>query len=444
MIINHIAFGIASSSKLWPGRKEYVKTRWLPGRMQGMAWLDGPLKNTTAENALLPPMRLSGNTSSFEYRNRKGHRSAIRIPWIISETFRMTETAEGIWWFVMGDDDAVFVPDNLVRVLWRYDHGGSWYIGSNSNSESHIQNMEFSYNMAYGGGFDVYGNPFGLLAAHPVTPLVSLHHLDLIEPIFPNMTRVRALRKLWVRQGYGSAALMQQSICYDPSRSAGPCPSPGDMRFSSFGGIHPLRRSSCLVGRSWTAQHGLGNDTTVSRYPRYQEPDQPCKWKMANPSRIERVVVHNKSDPNMWDKLEWHPLTISSDRSLEQDKLSIVIMCEMFPPVGSPWHEKLVMVSGGSGMTPFFSILRGLIHMSAAHNESTLELILISTFKNSRDLSMLDLLLPMANSQTDLSNLLLKIEGYVTRESGFSSDNQGKYRTICSDQTKQMNPLSPV
>lgn len=50
----------------------------------------------------------------------------------------------------MGDDDTVFVTDNLVRVLNKYDHNQYYYIGS--LSESHLQNIYFSYGMAYGGG----------------------------------------------------------------------------------------------------------------------------------------------------------------------------------------------------------------------------------------------------------------------------------------------------
>lgn len=50
----------------------------------------------------------------------------------------------------MGDDDTVFVVNNLVRVLSKYDHRHFYYIGS--SSESHLQNIYFSYSMAYGGG----------------------------------------------------------------------------------------------------------------------------------------------------------------------------------------------------------------------------------------------------------------------------------------------------
>ena len=50
----------------------------------------------------------------------------------------------------MGDDDTLFFPDNLVRVLSKYDHDQYYYIGS--TSESHQQNIVYNYGMAYGGG----------------------------------------------------------------------------------------------------------------------------------------------------------------------------------------------------------------------------------------------------------------------------------------------------
>lgn len=50
----------------------------------------------------------------------------------------------------MGDDDTVFFVENVVRVLSKYDHNQYYYIGS--SSESHVQNIFFSYSMAYGGG----------------------------------------------------------------------------------------------------------------------------------------------------------------------------------------------------------------------------------------------------------------------------------------------------
>ncbi|MCO5613382.1 hypothetical protein L7F22_067658 [Adiantum nelumboides] len=62
---------------------------------------------------------------------------------------------------------------------------------------------------------DMHGNIFGLLAAHPVTPLISLHHVDRIEPIFPDMTRLQALQHLVDGAESDPAGALQQSICYD-------------------------------------------------------------------------------------------------------------------------------------------------------------------------------------------------------------------------------------
>lgn len=236
--LNHIVFGIAASAKLWDHRKEYVKLWWKRG-MRGVVWFDNRVDTLPDEN--LPMVNVSSNTTRLPHTDGQGHWSAIRISRIVSETFRLG--FPDVRWFVMGDDDTVFVTDNLVRVLSKYDHNGYYYIGS--LSESHLQNIYFSYNMAYGGGgfaisyplanalermqdkcierypglyasddrmqacmaelgvpltkevgfhqYDVHGNLFGLLAAHPVAPLVSLHHLEVVEPIFPNVTRVEPL-----------------------------------------------------------------------------------------------------------------------------------------------------------------------------------------------------------------------------------------------------------
>jgi hypothetical protein len=63
-------------------------------------------------------------------------------------------------WFVMGDDDTIFFTENLVRVLSNYDPTKMYYIGS--QSESHPQNTDFSYNMAYGGGGFAISYPLAL------------------------------------------------------------------------------------------------------------------------------------------------------------------------------------------------------------------------------------------------------------------------------------------
>lgn len=144
--VKHIVFGIAASAKLWAQRKNYIKLWYKPESMRGIVWLDGAVANQTRDG--LPPIKISGDTSGFGYTNKQGHRSAIRISRIVSETLRLG--LKDVRWFVMGDDDTVFITDNLVRVLRKYDHTQYYYIGS--LSESHLQNIFFSYGMAYGGG----------------------------------------------------------------------------------------------------------------------------------------------------------------------------------------------------------------------------------------------------------------------------------------------------
>ncbi|KAF5175763.1 fringe-like protein [Thalictrum thalictroides] len=381
--LQHIVFGIAASASLWEQRKNYIKLWWKPKEMRGIVWLDKSVKTQgEEEKKILPPLKISADTSQFAYKNRQGHRSAIRISRIVSETFRLG--LKDVRWFVMGDDDTVFVADNLVRVLSKYDHTQYYYIGS--LSESHLQNIYFSYGMAYGGGgfaisyplakalykmqdkciqrypglygsddrmqacmaelgvpltkelgfhqYDVYGNLFGLLSAHPVTPLVTLHHLDVVEPIFPNVTRVQALQRLTVPMKLDSAGLMQQSICYDKNRiwtisvSWGFAVqiirgvfSPREMEMPSRTFLNwyrradytayafntrPVSRNNCqkpYVFYMSTAKKGSSSNQTVSEYVRHRVPHPACKWKMADPAVIERIQVFKKPDPHLWDKV---------------------------------------------------------------------------------------------------------------------------------------------
>jgi hypothetical protein len=115
--------------------------------MRGFVWLDRGVRESSVP-AGLPAIKISSDTSGFPYTHRRGHRSAIRISRIVSETFRLG--LPDVRWFVMGDDDTIFLPDNLLAVLNKFDHRQPYYIGS--LSESHLQNIYFSYGMAYGGG----------------------------------------------------------------------------------------------------------------------------------------------------------------------------------------------------------------------------------------------------------------------------------------------------
>lgn len=61
---------------------------------------------------------------------------------------------------------------------------------------------------------DLRGDASGYLSYHPQTPLLSLHHIDLINPIFPNMDRPAAINHLMAAGAVDQSRLLQQTICY--------------------------------------------------------------------------------------------------------------------------------------------------------------------------------------------------------------------------------------
>ncbi|EFJ34132.1 hypothetical protein SELMODRAFT_83081, partial [Selaginella moellendorffii] len=240
--LENIVFGIGASSRTWEHRKRYIKLWWRPNETRGIVSLDR--------------RALTSNQG-------EGH-DHIRITRLPSELFQLNFSR--VHWFVLSDDDTFFVLDNLVQVLSRYDHREFYYIGG--LSESHHQSvLGFSTSMAFGGagiamsyalvealekiqddwiirnyhiwgvdgklqacmaelgvpltiekGFhqmDLHGDVISFLASHPHSPLVSLHHMDGFNPIFPGMSRKEALDHLSSAIQSNPSAVLQQSFCYN-------------------------------------------------------------------------------------------------------------------------------------------------------------------------------------------------------------------------------------
>ncbi|KAF8724018.1 hypothetical protein HU200_021025 [Digitaria exilis] len=263
--LSHIVFGIGGSARTWAHRRGYVELWWRPGQTRGHVWLDEePPSASTPWPATSPPYRVSSTDTS-----RYGRRAAAsRMARIVADSFAAVANVTGedeVRWFVMGDDDTVFFPENLVAVLRKYDHEQPYYVGA--PSESVRQNTRHSYGMAFGGGgfavsypaaaeltgvidgcidryrdmygsdervhaclselgipltrepgfhqLDLHGDVYGLLSAHPVAPLVSLHHLDHIQPISPHgQTSLDAVRSLVDAARLDPARSLQQAFCY--------------------------------------------------------------------------------------------------------------------------------------------------------------------------------------------------------------------------------------
>ncbi|KAL5573258.1 hypothetical protein UlMin_022855 [Ulmus minor] len=264
----HLLFSIASSSRSWSRRKPYVRLWYSPKSTRAFVYLDRavPDSSPSGEDSV-PPVIVSEDTSRFPYTFRGGLRSAIRVARVVKEIVDRGEPE--VRWFVFGDDDTIFFVDNLAKTLAKYDHDRWFYLGS--NSESYEQNVKYSFDMAFGGGgfaishslakalanvfdsclmryahlygsdarifscvaelgvglthepgfhqVDMRGNLFGVLSAHPLSPLVSLHHIDTVDPIFPNMSRTEALEHLFKAVNVDPIGILQQTVCYDSSHS---------------------------------------------------------------------------------------------------------------------------------------------------------------------------------------------------------------------------------
>lgn len=106
-------------------------------------------------------------------------------------------------------------------------------------------------------------------------------------------------------------------------------------------------------------------------------------------------------------------------------------------------HEVLVLVSGGSGITPFISIIRELIFI-ANTNKKTPRILLVAAFKKSADLAMLDLLLPFSGTSHDISRVELQIEAYVTRDGNPSPDSEKLPQSVWFKPSVLDRPISMV
>ncbi|CAN7097213.1 hypothetical protein BRARA_I05641 [Brassica rapa] len=173
-------------------------------------------------------------------------------------------------------------------------------------------------------------------------------------------------------------------------------------------------------------------------------------------------------------KLQWHPFTITSSSKLEPEKLSVVIKSEgkwstklyqrlsssdeidhLAVSVEGPYgpastdflrHEGLVMVSGGSGITPFISVIRDMIATSQNQKCKIPKITLICAFKKSSEISMLDLVLPLSGLQTQLSSdINIKIEAFITREKEPRSEAPTeKIKTLWFKPSLSDQPISSI
>ncbi|XP_057527887.1 uncharacterized protein LOC130806714 [Amaranthus tricolor] len=378
--LHHIFFSIASSSSSFPNRLPFLSLWYSPNSTRALLFLD---KNPSFSPPI--PYSISSDTSRFPYSFPRGHRSAIRVARIVKEVVDRNEP--NVRWFVFGDDDTVFFKENLVGVLSKYDHEKWYYIGS--NSESSEQNLRMSFGMAYGGGgfaissplakalckvmdsclmryphlygsdhrissciselgveltrepgfhqVDVRGDLFGLLSAHPLSPLISLHHLELVDPIFPKKNRTKAVQHLFKAARVDSGRVLQQTVCYDHSSNLTVSVAWGYAIQVFEGNI--LLPDILASQRTFTPWRRRGiNIASQYVFDTREYPQHPCK----------RPVVFFLEDVasgtgNVWSKYRRHS-TRNCSRNVAMDKLKdIRVFAKKRPrstgPVMAPRRE---------------------------------------------------------------------------------------------------------
>ncbi|XP_019155346.1 PREDICTED: uncharacterized protein LOC109152214 [Ipomoea nil] len=271
--LSHLVFGILGSEKAWHHRKPYVESWWRPNATLGFLLLDKPPEGELVPwSPASPPYRVSDNISRVLEETKHVDSRVARMVHGIMETVRdAPQRARGTLprWVIMGDDDSIFLVDNLVDLLAQYDHTKYYYIGG--HSEFIPANYHFSFKNAFGGagivlsfplamamadgimdclkrysylhssdnttafciadlgvnltphqGFhqiDMHGDISGFLSYHPNAPLISLHHFDMVNPIFPSMNRAESARHFMAAANSDQPRMLQQLICFHRPRN---------------------------------------------------------------------------------------------------------------------------------------------------------------------------------------------------------------------------------
>ncbi|KAG4387456.1 hypothetical protein GLYMA_11G221600v4 [Glycine max] len=273
--ISHLQFGIAGSANTWHDRSNYTKLWWNPNTTRGFVWLDKKPKILHSD-MLVPPYQISRGWTRFKYLHSA---SAVRIARIVYESFKL----------------------GLPNVRENGFHQ-----------------------------FDIRGNPYGFLAAHPLVPLVSLHHLDQLSSLFPNQTQINSMKKLISAYHIDPARIVQQIICYDHKRGWSISISWGytiqiytalliaaDLQMplqtfqtwrSSMNGpfifnTRPMSSDPCQQPTMFFLDQAtkVGKSGSITIYKRHEGNESKCLRSGTNNLELQRIrVTALKLDPEYW------------------------------------------------------------------------------------------------------------------------------------------------
>ncbi|GFS32123.1 ferric reduction oxidase 3 [Actinidia rufa] len=170
----------------------------------------------------------------------------------------------------------------------------------------------------------------------------------------------------------------------------------------------------------------------IDRYLRFLQSQQEVRMISARVLTCEAVELNFSKNPG----LSYNPRSSIFVKHLQASMASFYRYLKQ--------HDTLVMISGGSGITPFSSILRELLFATSIRNCRTKQVLLITASKKSVDLTMLDLLLPVSGTTYDTTRLPLRIEAYVTREKVPTTDNEKLCQTTWFKPSAMDAPVSAI
>lgn len=163
------------------------------------------------------------------------------------------------------------------------------------------------------------GNLFGMLAAHPLSPLLSLHHLDVVEPLFPDMNKTQALEHLFAAANFDPARILQQTVCYDRSNLLTFSVSWGFAVQVSQG--NELLPNLLTVQRTFTPWSRGSNVQAHFMYNLRDYPRDPCR----RPSVffLESVTANKRG---IWTNYSRHVVGHCSESNLIKQLKKIVVV----------------------------------------------------------------------------------------------------------------------
>lgn len=171
--LTHLLFGILGSEKAWPSRRGYTESWWRPNVTRGYLILDAPPGGELLPwPSTSPPYRVSHDISQLLLEMHHVAPVQARMVHGIMEVFRMRH--EGVRWVVMGDDDTMFLVDNMVEILAKYDHTKYYYFGG--HSDFIYSNYLFSFNQGFGGAGLIFSYPLAEALANDIYGCLNRHH----------------------------------------------------------------------------------------------------------------------------------------------------------------------------------------------------------------------------------------------------------------------------